>query len=303
MSPGLAGFSDEIVTIVNRTAPSIVAVHGNRRFPSSGVHWRKGLVVTSEQAIRKEEEITLSVENGKTTQATLVGRDAGTDLALLRADLDLPVVDHTTEVPRVGDFTLITGRSPNSGPNAALGIISAVSGPWRTWRGGHLGRYIRLDATLYDGSEGGAVLHHSGSVLGIATGTLSRVAGLAIPATDVNRIVDLLLEKGSIPRPYLGVGLQSVPLPESFTQRLSIGGTHGTMVLSLEKDGPAEKAGIFVGDILFELDSTPTGDVGDIQTILAPHTVGKSLKARIIRGGELAEATITIGERQDRGRS
>jgi S1-C subfamily serine protease len=141
----------------------------------------------------------------------------------------------------------------------------------------------------------------NGHVIGVATDALSRVAALAIPSENVNRIIDVLLEKGSVPQAYLGVGLQPVRLPESFIRDLALENTTGTMVLSLDKNGPAEKAGILVGDILFEIDGKPMEDLGDIQSLLGWQSVGAALKARLIRGGELKEAVISVGERGGRG--
>src|SRR5207237_4495520 len=93
-------------------------------------------------------------------------------------------------------------------------IVSAVSGPWRTWRGGRLDHYIRLDLTLYPGSSGGVVVNTAGEVIGIATSALSRIAGLAIPAANIDRVTDEILTRGRIARGYLGVGLQPVELPD-----------------------------------------------------------------------------------------
>ena len=135
---------------------------------------------------------------------------------------------------KVGELALVLGRSPDSGPNASLGVISAISGPWRTWRGGRLDQYIRLDATLFPNSSGGAVVDRRGQLLGIATSGLSRIAGLAIPASSVNRVMDAVLEKGYVPRGYLGVGVQPVAIPDALRTSLSVAGKVGVMVVKVE---------------------------------------------------------------------
>lgn len=305
MESPLVTLSNELAALAGKIAPSVIAVHGRRHNASSGVHWRKDLIVTAEHTLRRDEDITVTLAKGESTKAKLVGRDPGTDLALLSVDgLAAPVADiGDASTLRVGDLALVVGRSPNSGPNASMGIISAVSGPWRTWRGGELDQYIRLDATVFSGSSGGAVVDYHGRVIGVATSVLSRVAGLAIPASTANRVANWLLEKGTVPRGYVGVGLQPVPVPDSFRQKLSVKNSAGLMVLNVEPDGPADKAGILVGDILLDIDSKPIEEVEDLQSYLLGDRVGKPVRVRIIRGGELKEVGITVGERQRKGAS
>ena len=147
--------------------------------------------------------------------AALAGTDPGTDLAVLKIDATTHAPVRTTTAPAPGTLALSIGRSEDSGVNATLGIISACSDEWRTWRGGRLDHYIRLDLTLYPGSDGGAVVSTAGATIGIATSALSRIAGLAIPAVTVDRVVDQILARGRVTRGYLGVGLQPVELPDS----------------------------------------------------------------------------------------
>jgi S1-C subfamily serine protease len=305
MEPSLIAFSNELAALAERAGPSVVAVQGRRRSHSSGVHWRQDLIVTAEHSLRRDDEITVALEGGKTADASLVGRDPGTDLALLKVE-GLPIPPARIAAggaPRVGDLTLVIGRSPNSGTNASLGIISAVSGPWRTWRGGNLDSYIRLGATVFSGSSGGAVLDYRGNVTGIATSALSRVAGLAIPASTVSRVVDQILTQGSVPQAYLGVGLQPVPMPASFQNRFSLGNTHGIMVLDVEQGGPADRSGILVGDIVFEIEGEGVSSIEDVQSLIGRQKAGKPVDLKLIRGGELKEITLTVGERVRRPRS
>jgi S1-C subfamily serine protease len=161
-------------------------------------------------------------------------------------------------------------------------------------------QYIRLDVTLFPGSSGGAVINTQGKVIGIATNGLSRIAGLAVPVSTVNRVVEQLLTKGHISRGYLGVGLQPIAIPETLAGRLKLTGAAGVIVLSVEPGGPAEKGGLFIGDILVALNGQPVHDTDDVQSVLEPGFVGKAVAAKLIRAGALAEASITIGERPRR---
>ena len=301
MDNALVALSNELAAAVERARRSVVMVHARPRLASSGVHWRQGVIVTAEHTVKHDEEITIGMPDGSSVAATLAGRDPGTDIAVLKADNLLnPVVDFSDVPVQTGNLILAVGRAPDSGVNATMGVISAVSGSWRTWRGGMLDQYIRLDVTLYPGSSGGVVINTQGEALGIATSGLSRLAGLAVPASTVNRVVDELLAKGHISRGYLGLGLQPIALPGDLSKKLKLPNSAGVIVLSVEPDGPADRAGLMIGDILVSLNGKPVKDTDDVQSVLEPGFVGKPVAAALVRGGALAEASITIGERPRR---
>ena len=303
METALSSLSSELTNLVQRISPSVVAVHARRHFPSSGVHWGPDLVVTSDHTIAREEDIRVVLPDGKTVGASLLGRDPAADLAALKVPgLGSAGEKISHDKPVLGEFALVVGRSPDSGPNASLGIISAASGPWRTWRGGRLDHYIRLDAMLYPNSSGGAVVNARGGLLGIATSALSRVAGLAIPASDVTRVTNQLIEKGYVPHGYLGVGVYPVAIPEGLKSRLALPNTAGILILNVEKGGPADGAGVLLGDVLISLNSTPLQKVEDLQSFCSSGVIGKAVSARFIRAGGLIEASIVMGERPQRGR-
>ena len=291
MANQLAALSLEIASAVEKAGHNVVAVHARPRFSSSGVFWRPGVIVTAEHTIRREEEITVTLPDGTNVPATLAGTDAGTDLAVLKVDSAGQTPGPTTAAPAPGALALSIGRSEDSGVNASLGIISACSGEWRTWRGGRLDHYIRLDLTLYPGSDGGAVINTAGETIGIATSALSRIAGLAIPAVAIDRVVDEILARGHVARGYLGVGLQPVELPDH---------QKGLIVLSLEAAGPAAEAGILIGDILLELGGKAVADTDDIQLVLEGHPVGQKVESTVLRGGESRKVAIQVGERPRR---
>ena len=289
MATQLAALSHELTAAIAKAAPQVVAVHARPRFSSSGVFWRPGVIVTAEHTIRREEEITVTLADGKNVAATLAGTDSGTDIAVLRIAEVTQTPGITTAAPSPGTLVLAIGRSEDSGPSAALGMISASSGEWRTWRGGRLDHYLRLDLTLYPTSDGGAVINTEGETVGIATSALSRLAGLAIPAVTLDRVVDEILARGHVARGYLGVGLQPVELSEH--QR-------GLIVLSLEAAGPAARAGVLIGDILVKLGGKPVRDTDDIQLALEGRAVGQSVPVDLLRGGEARQIAVTIAERR-----
>ena len=299
MENPLVSLSNELVKLVQQFQPHVVAVHARAHYASSGVHWRTGVIVTADHTVRRDEDIQVTLPDGKQAEASLLGRDSGTDIAALKVKEfgpGAPLSDGAGTV-RPGELALVLGRSPDSGPNASMGVISAFSGPWRTWRGGKLDSYIRLDAKLFPNSSGAAVVDSRGRLLGIATSGLSRIAGLTIPATSINRVVDALMAKGRVPRGYLGIGAQPIALPDSLRKNLALSGKSGIMVVRVEPEGPADHAGILLGDIFVGLGDVPLEGIEDLQSFSDSGVIGKPVKARVIRAGELREIEITVGER------
>jgi S1-C subfamily serine protease len=299
MQSTLASLSSELAKLVEEFQPYVVAVHARGHFPSSGVHWRPGIIVTAAHTVRRDEDIQVTLPDGKRADAVLAGRDPGTDLAALKVEglgSPAPQTGGRDQV-KSGELALVLGRSPDSGPNASLGVISAVSGQWRTWRGGRLDNYIRLDATMFPNSSGGAVVDVRGRLLGVATSALSRIAGLAIPASSVNRVLDALVTKGHVPRGYLGIGAQPVGIPDALRASLALTAKSGIMVVKVEPDGPADRAGVLLGDILVSLGDTTLGEFEDLQSVADSGIIGKQVKARVIRAGATLDLSITVGER------
>lgn len=303
----LLALSQGLAAAVERVSPNIVAIDARPRVRTSGVIWRPGIVVSTNHTIRRDEEITVTLDNGRALPAALIGRDTGTDLAVLRVEGgDAATVQESARTGdaaelKVGQLVLAVGRTdPERGISASFGIISLLGDKWRTWRGGEIDRLIRPDVTIFIGFSGGALLDTAGRVVGINTTGLARGAGVTIPASTVDRVVEQLLAHGRIARPYLGVGMHPVALPVKLREKFNLSQTTGLMMLSVEADAPADKAGMMIGDILLALDDAPTTDTDDVQTILGGKEVGSAVRARILRGGEIKEAEITLSERPAR---
>jgi|KBSSwiStaDraftv2_1062776.scaffolds.fasta_scaffold14513_12 S1-C subfamily serine protease len=296
----LLSLSNELAGAVERIAPSIVAVHARRRLPSTGIHWRPGIVVTAEHTVRAEDGLTVETPDGRSHPATLVGRDPGTDLAVLKitTDLDGPPAPRGDDgALRVGHMVLALGY----GPRASWGVISALGPRWRTWRGGEIDRLVRLDLVLYPGFSGGPLVDAAGHVVGVNTSALARDSRLAVPVTTVGRVVDELLRQGHVSRGYLGIGMQPVRLPDGLRAALGLPGDGGLIVVTVEPDGPAARAGLLLGDVLVALDGVPTADLDDVQGRLGGDRIGTTVTALVVRAGARAEVRVTVGERPRRG--
>jgi S1-C subfamily serine protease len=299
----LLALSNDLAGAVEGAGRSVVAVHARPRTPSSGVHWHRGVIVTADHTVRRDDEISVSLPDGRTVPATLAGRDASTDLAILKVqEAEFPAAEiGDAAALRVGHMVLAVARSSERGVSASWGVISALGGPWRTWHGGQIDQFIRLDVSLYPGFSGGPLVNAHGRVMGINTSGPRSIV-LTIPPSTVNRVVAQLLEKGRIARGYLGLGMQPVRLSESLKRTLNLPKTGGVIVVAVEPNSPAEKAGLLIGDVLLALDSVPVSDTTDVQALLGPERVGTTVGASIIRAGLLAERAIMIGERPQRRR-
>lgn len=289
MADTLTAISAALAGAVRTGGRAVVAVEARER-GSSGIHWTQDVIVTADHTLRRTEDITLKLPDGRQVAAAVAGRDGGTDVAVLKAGLaGVPVAERAPAPAQPGQLALVVGRLPEIGASASMGVISAVGERWRTWRGGLIDSYVRLDAAVYPGTSGGAVVDAEGRLIGMATGGLSRVAGVAVPLATLERVVGELLATGRVSRGYLGVGLQPVELP---------GGQRGLIVLTVEPDGPAAQGGVLIGDILVALDGAPVSDTDAVQAALQGEAIGRTLRAGIVRGGEPREIALKVGERR-----
>ena len=304
MSTELIDLSNALARETDRAAASIVAIHTEARGSSSGVVWRKGVIVTAEHALRRDEEIHATLPDGRVVPATLAGRDASTDLAVLKCAEAVSPVAEFSDVSTIkpGNLALVVGRTRASGPVAALGAVSLVAPERRTWVGAALSPYVRLDVGLQPTAVGGAVIDAYGRAIGIATPRFARFGAIAIPAGTVNRVVDALLKAGHIPQGYLGVGLHPIRLPEPLRQSLQRNEKTAAIVVEVEADGPAHKAGIMIGDLLISFGAHPIARVEDVHAQLAADAISKPVVVKFVRGGTPSETSVVIGERAHGGK-
>lgn len=291
----LTELSDALALAVERAGAYTVRVNARRRLPASGIAWADGIVLTADHVIERDEEITIGLPNGSDVPATIAGRDPGSDLALLRAATGLAPAPRAGAA-RVGHLVLAVGRPGANGLTAAMGVVSAIGGPWRSGRGSTIEGYIRADVTMYPGFSGGPLVDTEGRVIGINSSGISRVGGVTIPAAAAQTIVDALLQHGRLRRGFLGVTSQPVRLPAVIAG--AAGQETGLLIARVAPDSPAEKGGLLIGDIVIGLAGRPVADADDLQALLGPERVNQPVPIRIVRGGEIREITVTLGERQ-----
>lgn len=296
MSATLHELSSNIAELVAAADKHIVRVEGRRRLAATGVIYRAdGLIVTANHVVERDDDLTVGLSDGTTHRATLVGRDPSTDIALLRVEANnLPAATWSDPAAlRVGHIVLALGR-PGRTVQATLGVISALSSGWRTSAGADIEHYLQTDVAMYPGFSGGPLLSADGSFAGLNSSALVHGISVALPAPTIARVVDTLVTHGRVPRGYLGIGIQPVRLAEALQGRA--GQETGLMVMSVEANSPAEQAGLIQGDILVKLDGQALRQVDDLQSLLGSTPVGKAIPARVARGGDLQDLTVTIGQ-------
>lgn len=310
MSDVLKSLSDGLAAVVENTSPGIVRVEARRRLPGSGIVWSAdGLIITAHHIVEQTENIHIGLHDGTVVSARLVGRDPNTDLAVLKTEAALTPPQWANEDDlKVGHLVLALGR-PGAQVQATLGVVSAIEEEQteekrKQRRGGrHEGRRsvsggvaIQTDVVMYPGFSGGPLVDAAGLVRGMNTSGMSRGTSLTIANAAIRRVAESLLSHGKVRRGYLGVGAQPVRLPAALSKQLDQ--EVGLMLVSVEADSPAEKSGLLLGDILVALDDYSVQVIDELLMLLNSERVGKEITVRVIRGGQLHDLKVSVGERE-----
>jgi serine protease DegQ len=289
----LKDLSDDIATLVEKASKSVVRVDARRGRAGTGIVWDTGLVLTANHVVEQEDEIQVVVDD-KSTKATLVGRDPATDLALLKVEgLSAPAMARAkVEDLKPGQIVLAIGRAGSL--KATFGTISAVSSSWRGWRGSEIEHLIQTNAPLYPGFSGGPLVDVDGRAVGMNSWVFGRGDGRAVAMDVAERVVASLKADGRIRRPYLGIGTQEVVLPEPVKAKTKQ--DSGLLIVAVEPQSPADKAGLMQGDTLVALNGTTTTSLEDLYSGLRKAKVGATQTVRVVRAGELKDLQVTVGE-------
>ncbi len=295
----LAGLSQSYVELVAKAAEGVVAVKAAPHRVVSGICIRPEIFAVADHSLRREDRVPVHTATGSQASATILGRDPGLDLAFLKAEgLKVNTLNAASpESLKSGSLAAVVGLTIDVGPSASIGILGAVGGPRRTWRGATLDYFYRLDVNLYPSQSGAAVVNHAGELIGLATPALLRHSAVAVPFATLNRVLDELLKTGHIRRGYLGIGMQPIAIPVHLREKIGNGSESGLIVLSVEAGSPADEAGVQLGDILVLLGGEPISDVDELQAALRGDNVGRNLPARFIRAGEIIDKQVGVAEK------
>ena len=304
MPGSLIELSKEMADAVERAGAFVVGVPEGGRDGVSGTVVREGYAVTAEHTIRGVDEVTVILPSGEKSRAAVAGRDPGTDIALLKLEAT-PTSPKSGEAghparlatgTRAGEIVFLVGRRGTEGVQATWGIVSAVGGPWRTWRGARVDQSLRLDLEPFVGFSGGPIVSAAGEVLGMAISGPRRSV-LPIPAATVDRVVEQLIARGHVPQGWIGVALQPVAFPAGAWKSLGIENDRGLLVVTVASGSPAEQGGIVLGDVLVSIDGSPVNSLRGLQAGLDSDKIGKTVAVQLVRGGKLVQTNVVVGER------
>ncbi len=287
MSNSLVELSAALQSCVAAAAVQVVAIRAQGQAATSGIIWRDGLIVTAEEALDHEDGVQVLLPDGSMKDASLIGRDPSTDVALLRAETGSATPWKAAATPEVGSLALVIGKGSDSAI-AGLALVAEAGPAWQSMNGGRIDARIRLGLALSGRAEGGAVVTPEGALIGMAV-TDPRRRTIVIPAATIARAVERLSEHGYVARGYAGIALQ----PLARRDRLQ-----GALITDVQPESPAAAAGLAVGDLVTTWEGNPVSGPWDVARALGTDSVGQSVTVGFLRGGERRELSVTIGERR-----
>ncbi len=295
----LLELSQQSAHVVATASQSVATVYGQMRRSASGILWQPNVVVTVNHLLERDDELRVTLSDGVTVEAELVGRDPTTNLAVLRIESQSSPAAHIGDPTnlRLGEFVVAIGRSGESGTTASFGIIGSLGGSWQTRRGGLIDQFIQADLNLYPRFSGGPLVNLQAEVIGLNSVFPARRREFTLPSTTVKRVVVQLLNQGRVNRGYLGVGMQPVQIPTNLKESLNLTTDKGVLIVSLEPDAPADQAGVYIGDIWITFDGQSVTDSYDVLAALTSERIGQTVPIQAIRAGSLVATTVTITSR------
>ena len=292
--------SDALADLVERLSTHIVRIHGARQRGLTGVILDDAHLVTSSRALRRDEGLRadFATKDGRDVELELLGRDPGSDLALLRFDPDAVEANPAppvwrSDAPRPGDLAVAVAR-PGRSTRASLGMLGVVGGAFEAPGGGRIDRYLELDRDLPRGFAGGLLCDVRGAAIGLVTPGILRGVTVTLPSSTLVRVAAHLRQHGHVPRGYLGVGVYPASLPAPTAGH--VGRTRAVAVVALEHGGPAAAAGLQVGDIITSLDASPIDSPWSLRAALADKG-GTTATLGILRAGAAQDLEIAVESR------
>jgi serine protease Do len=295
LPPGMKEFLDQFPQFKNRMPPP--SPHGGGGALGSGfVISSDGYVVTNNHVVDKADEVKVSFQNGDKFDATVIGTDPKTDLALLKikSDKTFPHVDFTKTEAKVGDYVMAVGNPFGLGGTVTSGIVSARG---RDIGSGPYDDFIQVDASINKGNSGGPTFNMSGEVVGINTAIFSPSGGsvgigFAIPASTATSVIESLKTNHKVTRGWLGVQIQ--PVTPDIAESLGLENAKGAIISELTDGSPALKAGLKSGDTILKVDGTEIADARDLAKVISHVSPGKVVQLAIIRGGKAQTLPVTL---------
>lgn len=292
----LTSLNDALATAVDRAARSVVQVQGNRR-PAAGVVFAPDLILAPAAAV-DDDVVTVRAPDGTTHEAAVLGRGFSMGLAVARVSgMGLTPLDAAPE-PRVGHLAVAIGRTWSGGVMATVTNVAVIGGPLRTGRASQLDRVIRIAQPPHGALTGGVLIDGSGRALGVVTGKSIRGTTVVIPSALAWPIGQQIAARGGTKQGYLGISSSRVRLPAA--QRGGGQQSDGLLVSGIVEGGPAALAGVLVGDVILAFDGNVVDDPETLLALLRGDRIPREAKLTVLRGGEVRDVPVSVGERERR---
>ncbi len=298
----LDAYSQAVVDAVERVSPSVVNIETRHSAPpgkkvrdprghggsaSGFLFTPDGFILTNSHVVHRAESIRVTLEDGQIREATLIGDDPETDLAVIRIGPDslTPATLGDSEAVRVGQVAIAIGNPYGFQTTVTAGVVSALGRSLRAQTGRLIDNIIQTDAALNPGNSGGPLVDSRGDVIGVNTAVILPAQGIcfAIGINTAKFVAVRLIRDGKVTRSYMGVGGQTVPVARRVARFHQLSVESGVLIVSLEQGGPAEKAGVRLGDRIVGFSGQPVSGIDALQLLLTELQVGVPTKITVLR--------------------
>jgi len=305
----LDAYSRAVATVAERVGPAVVRVEargGKRRdgIGSGVIIAADGLVLTNSHVVSGARRVRLTLAEGGTTEAQVLGDDPDSDLALLRAELPMGAAAAAlgdSSMLKRGHLVVAIGNPLGFESSVTAGVVSALGRSLRSLGGRLIDDVIQTDAALNPGSSGGPLVATTGDVIGINTATIGGAQGLcfAVSSNTASFVVGEFIVHGRVRRAHIGVAVTTFLVPRRIALAAGVG-AKAVRILELEPDGPAARGSLRVGDTIVALDDHDVGGADDLIRLLGADRIGQPVRLTLLRDGRIERATIIASERRRR---
>jgi len=299
----LDAYSRAVIRAVDAVGPAVVKIDVQRGGGSGVVFTPDGLVLTNCHVVHRTPQLTITLPDGRSFRADVVGSDPDTDLAVLRATVaagaSLPWASFgDSRAVRVGQIAIAIGNPYGFHHSVTAGVVSALGRSLRSQSGRLMDDIIQTDAALNPGNSGGPLVTTRGEVIGINTATILPAQGLcfAIAINTARFVVARLLRDGRVRRSYIGVAGQNTPIPRALARANQVAVSSGVLVISVEPNSPAATAGLRDGDVILAFADQPVSGIDDLHRWLTDERIGVASTITILRRGQRRQLTIVPAE-------
>lgn len=293
----LQSLSDAVSQLAEKVSPSVVHI-GNGRRSGTGFVWSPdGYIVTANHVVGRASSVEVELDGGTELEGKVVGRDPYSDVALLKVESGslAPIELGESGELKTGQFVLALANAFGESTSATLGIVTSPRRTLQGWWGVVMEDAVITDAKLNPGYSGGPLVNASGKLVGMNVAYFSG-RGVAVSARTLKEIIPKLSKDGRIKKGFLGVMTDTISLPEQLAKRPEINQEDGVIVLSVEEDSPARKAGVALGDVIVKLGDKSIENLYDLHRELRNQQIGSSTTLWVLRGEVLTPLKITPTE-------